>query len=85
MKCAVLKCVCVPLAEEDYELTTRNFTFTPDNQDEPQCVDITIINDNNTEGSEVFNGELDTVEERVILEPQRTNITIVDNDCKFLL
>ena len=67
---------------EDYETTTMTLTFTPDNQDMPQCINVPIFNDNDTEGSEQFLGELATNEPRLILAPNLTTITILDDDGK---
>ena len=48
-----------------------------------RTVDIDIIDDDALEPIEVFFGELSTTFSTVVLDPQRANISIIDNDGKF--
>ena len=57
-----------------------SLTFTPDNDENPQCATVPVMDDSSTEGSEIFLGLLTTNEERVILLPPQTNITIIDDE-----
>ena len=72
------------IAGEDYETTIVQLTFSSTNQNSPECVRVPINDDNNTEGAELFFGELRTEQDRVTLDPNRTSITILDDDSKVL-
>lgn len=58
--------------------------FTP-NTTKIKCRQILITNDIIAEGDEVFDVELNTTDEAVILKPNATFITIIDDDSKYIL
>ncbi|ORU93482.1 MAG: hypothetical protein A6F71_08930 [Cycloclasticus sp. symbiont of Poecilosclerida sp. M] len=68
---------------EDYTETIVLLTFTADNQANPMCVEVPIIDDDATELAEMFIAVLSTEEERVILNPDEISRTIIDNDRKW--
>ena len=51
---------------------------------EQQCTTISIISDECVEDDETFHLQLSTHDESVMLNPATANVTILNNDCKFL-
>ena len=74
-------CVCPSLGGEDYRSTTRTNTFSPDNLNSAtQFVRVSIIGHDVVELRETFLGVLATTDDRVILNPNTTTVTILDAD-----
>ncbi len=57
-----------------------SFTFSPGNT--IRSASVPIINDAPLEGTESFNGRLNTIAPRVTLDPAQTTVFIVDDDGK---
>lgn len=68
------------LGGEDYEVVNTLLTFSSTNQNTPECVRVSITNDSNAEGPEMFLGQLTTSDDRVVLSPDQTTVTILDDD-----
>ncbi len=65
----------------DYMGLTMPLVFTQLNADQPQCINITITNDNVLESIETFSVELSTSEpDVVLLSPSSAVISILDDD-----
>ena len=62
----------------DYTAVTTELTFDSDRNRE--CVFIRLANDSLLEATEEFEVSLTTDEERVILNPERAVMTILDTD-----
>ena len=78
LTCCFIYCA----APGDYTATTATFIFSQtQNQD---CVNVPIISDGIAEDSESFTGNLDTTAPRVTLDPDVTEVTIIDFDCKYM-
>lgn len=73
------------LAGEDYEMSSRNFTFTQANQGSSQCLRVPVTDDEISEGSEVFIGMLSNTDSihHLTLAPQQTNVTIIDDESEL--
>ena len=65
-----------PLAPGDYTATTVMFFFDRDSN--RSCVNVPIFPDPIMEDSEYFCGNLDTFDASVFLNPDKTNVTIMD-------
>ena len=63
----------------DYSLIPENTTFSP-GMTGPQCQSISITDDSILENDEVFVVALTTTDQNVILNPNTTSVTILDND-----
>ena len=57
-------------------------SFQPPQANDPQCVDISITNDDILEDNEVFIIELHTTDQDVTLDPQNATVTILNEDRK---
>ena len=69
---------CIPHSL-DYSLVPENTTFSP-GMTGPQCQSISITDDSILENDEVFVVALTTTDQNVILNPNTTSVTILDND-----
>ena len=67
----------------DYESEVRELQFPPGNF--LQTVDITILDDQVIEGTEVFQVRIDSDDAQVrIVEPQTITVTIIDTDGTYV-
>ncbi len=65
----------------DYTEVSLSLEFTQLNADKPQCISITITNDDVLESGETFSVELSTSEpDVVLLSPSSAVISIMDDD-----
>ena len=68
----------------DFNSTTSSLLFTPTNSGDPQCTDISIVDDTILENDEVFSVELSTNDLDVDFETASAMVTISDNDGRVL-
>ena len=74
-------------AQTDFELnpTTVQRTFQPETANQSQCINITIRSDMVLEDDESFFVVLDSNEPRIILNPNVSVVTILDNNSMLTL
>ena len=77
----LFKLQCSPYISHslDYKLIPENITFSP-GMAGPQCQSISITDDSILENDEVFVVALTTTDQNVILNPNTTSVTILDDD-----
>ncbi len=73
----------ISAGNKDYQLTTVQLRFSP--SQEYQCLNIAILDDTILESEEDFQATLNTVMERVILDPDTATITVADDDGKQII
>ena len=81
-------CLTIHLsAETDFELNpmTAQHMFRPETANESQCINVTISRDVILEDDESFFVVLDSSEPRIILNPNTSVVTILDNDSMLTL
>ena len=91
----VLKSYSLPLyvlpfistAQTDFELNPMlaQRTFQPETANETQCINVTIKSDVALEDDESFLIVLDSIEPRIILNPNTSVVTILDSNSKLML
>ena len=69
-------------ASDDYVAVNKTLTFA---SLEKQCLNVSIVNDNELENEEEFSLTLTTMEDRVRLDPDSTTVRITDDDGKAIL
>ena len=90
LKCYSLLLYDLPFistAQTDFELNsmTAQRTFQPETANQSQCINITISRDVILEDDESFFVVLDSSEPRIILNPNTSVVTILDNNSMLTL
>ncbi len=67
------------------EDSSTDQTFTVDNQNDPQCVDVFAVNNQILENMEIFNVSISTEDASVLLPRLPTSIVVFDDDSKWLI
>ena len=67
-------------AGEDFMSLKMQLEFEPVNAQEPNCVNITTLNDNISEGTESFSVRLDSFAQGVIITLMSATVNILDDD-----
>ena len=60
-------------------------TFLPSSQPDDVCWTISIINDDNVEGQEIFLVNINSDDIRVTLNPDTAQVIIMEEDCEYTL